>query len=233
MCVFGLERLKAFQGDKHEKRKLPVRPYLPLRPMPMQDAEITTGGGCSPSSAFTYMPGGRLNTLLEHRSRFLGFVQRRVPDAATAEDILQAAYMRALEHEGELQAQESVVGWFYRVLRNAVIDRYRRRASENKALEAWSREMEGQVEPSRETNSEVCACIVRVLEEIRPDYAGLLRAVDLGGQRLQEFAREHRITASNAGVRAHRARAALRRRLIEVCGICSEHACVECTCRMR
>ena len=68
------------------------------------------------------MAASSFNTLLEHRNQFLGFVQRRVQDAATAEDILQAAYIRALQHEGELQDRESVVGWFYRVLRNAVID---------------------------------------------------------------------------------------------------------------
>ena len=88
------------------------------------------------------MPATSFNTLLEHRNQFLGFVQRRVQDAATAEDILQAAYIRVLQHEGELQHRESVVGWFYRVLRNAVIDLYRRRASESKALEEWGRGME-------------------------------------------------------------------------------------------
>ena len=83
------------------------------------------------------MPETSLNTIFEQRKQFLGFVQRRVNDPTLAEDILQAAYMRALQHEGELERGESVAAWFYRVLRNAVIDFYRRRSSEDKALDAW------------------------------------------------------------------------------------------------
>lgn len=37
-----------------------------------------------------------LAELLEHRAEFLGFVTRRVGDPAAAEDILQAAYTKAL-----------------------------------------------------------------------------------------------------------------------------------------
>jgi RNA polymerase sigma factor (sigma-70 family) len=177
------------------------------------------------------MPQTEINTILNHRKIFLGFVQRRIANRAVAEDILQAAYMRALEREGDLQRNESVVGWFYRVLRNAVIDHYRRRSSEEKALESWSRELESAVVPTPETQREICVCLAGVLDAIRPDYADLIRAVDLGEQPLQHFARDKSISASNAGVRAHRARAALRKQLVATCGSCAEHACVNCTCR--
>jgi len=213
-------------------RHLPLRQQLHLRDLHMREAQLTMDGGPYGSSAFTEsMPSSSFNALLEQRGRFLGFVRRRVADAASAEDILQAAYIRALQHEGELQAQESVVSWFYRVLRNAVIDTYRRRATEDRALEAWGREMEGRTAPSAEIVDEVCACLAGVMETLRPEYAQLLRAVDLGEQRLLDYAEEKSISASNAAVRAHRARAALRRELIKSCGACAEHACVNCTCR--
>ena len=172
-----------------------------------------------------------LSTILAQRKQFLSFVQRRVPDVEIAEDILQAAYMRALQHEADFVVDESSVGWFYRVLRNAVIDYYRRRGSENRALESWGREMETAVGPSHETHDEVCACLGMVLDSIKPEYAEVLRAVDLGEQPLQSFAKERNISASNAGVRAHRARAALRKQLIKTCGSCAEHACLDCNCR--
>jgi len=175
------------------------------------------------------MPEATLNTLLDHRSQFLGFVRRRVENPALAEDILQSAYTRALQHEGELRTQESVVAWFYRILRNAVIDHYRRRATESKALETWAQELE--TTPTPDTHREVCACLTRVLDAIPPNYAQLLRAVDLNEQPLHDFARQHNLTPTNAGVRAHRARAALRKQLIRTCGACAEHACIECTCR--
>jgi RNA polymerase sigma factor (sigma-70 family) len=213
-------------------RQLPLRQQLQLRDLHMREAQLTMGGGCEAFPAFTQtMSNHSLNTLLEHRSQFLGFVRRRVPDDAAAEDILQAAYARALQHEGELPKQESVVGWFYRVLRNAVIDKYRRRATEDRALESWSKEMEGQSAPSLEVRDAVCACLMPVMDEMRPEYARLLRAVDLGEQRLQDFAKANGISTANAAVRAHRARAALRKELIRTCGACAEHACIDCTCK--
>ena len=171
-----------------------------------------------------------MNTILAQRRQFLGFVERRVGDTATAEDILQSAYMRALRHENELVEGESVVAWFYRVLRNAVIDHYRRRGTESRAMDAWGQELETEV-PSHEVREEICECLGGVVRGLKPEYAEVIQAVDLGEQPLQEFAKEHKLTASNAGVRAHRARAALRKQLVKTCGSCSEHGCLNCTCR--
>jgi len=172
-----------------------------------------------------------IHTILEQRRQFLGFLKRRVGDAAEAEDILQAAYMRALRHEDRFEKDESVVAWFYRVLRNAVIDHYRRRSSEGKAMDAWGRELETAVHPSHEVQDEICGCIGSVLENLKPEYVEVIRAVDLGEQPLKEFAEKRGLSASNAGVRAHRARAALKKELVKTCGSCSEHGCLNCNCR--
>ncbi|SFS10323.1 RNA polymerase sigma-70 factor, ECF subfamily [Granulicella pectinivorans] len=174
------------------------------------------------------MPETTLNTLLDHRSQFLGFVRRRVENPALAEDILQSAYIRALQSESA-PPEESVVAWFYRILRNAVIDHYRRRATESKALETFAHELEST--PTVELHDEVCACLTSVLDALTPSYADLLRSVDLNEQPLQQYAHSHNITPANAAVRAHRARAALRKQLLLTCGACAEHACLECTCR--
>ena len=47
------------------------------------------------------MPDTVLDQILDQRKQFLSFVQRRVSDPAIAEDILQAAYMRALQTRRE------------------------------------------------------------------------------------------------------------------------------------
>ena len=172
-----------------------------------------------------------VDRLLAQRKQFLAFVQRRVPDFGLAEDILQAAYLRAFEHRDDFQSGESAVAWFYRLLRNAVIDSYRRHAAKDRALEAWTRELETAAQPSAEIENEVCACLEGVVDSLKPEYAEVLRAVDLGEQRVQEFAERRGISASNAGVRAHRARAALRRELLRTCATCAEHGCLNCVCK--
>jgi RNA polymerase sigma factor (sigma-70 family) len=177
------------------------------------------------------MPETPLDQLLAQQKQFLAFVQRRVSDSGLAEDILQTAYLRAFEHQDDFQASESAVAWFYRLLRNAVIDSYRRQVSTNKALQAWTRELEIAAQPSPELHNEVCACLQGILNGLKPEYSEALRAVDLGEQRLQDFAQQHKLSTSNAGVRIHRARAALRKQLLRTCAACSEHGCLNCTCK--
>jgi DNA-directed RNA polymerase specialized sigma24 family protein len=58
-----------------------------------------------------------------------------------------------------------------------------------------------------------------------------VRAVDLEEQRLQDFAKQHKLSTSNAGVRIHRARAALRKQLLRTCATCAEHGCLNCSCK--
>ena len=41
------------------------------------------------------------------------------------------------------------------------------------------------------------------------------------------------LSAANAGVRVFRARDALRRRVMESCGTCAEHGCLDCSCARR
>ena len=130
-------------------------------------------------------------------------------------------------------ASESAVAWFYRLLRNAVIDSYRRQASTNKALQAWTRELETAAQPSPDLHNEVCACLHGILDGLKPEYSEILRGIDLGEQRLQDFAQRHKLSASNAGVRIHRARAALRKQLLRTCATCSKHGCLNCTCKKR
>lgn len=180
------------------------------------------------------MEKATLDNLLERHAAFLSFVQHRVDDRALAEDILQSAYVRAIERSGNLRAQESAVGWFYQVLRNAVIDHYRARASEGGALQRWAAELELAGEaaaPDDSTLQMACRCIERLLPTLRPAYAEILREVDLNELPLTEYAAGHGLSANNATVRAHRARAALRRELARVCGVCSLHACLDCTCK--
>jgi RNA polymerase sigma factor (sigma-70 family) len=172
-----------------------------------------------------------LDLLIAQRKRFLTFVQRRVSDYDLAEDIVQNAYLRAFEHRDAFKPSESAVAWFYRLLRNAVIDNYRRQTSKAKALETWTRELERLAQPSPEIRNEVCACLLEIVGDLKREYSEALRAVDIEEQRVQDFAAQHRLSVSNAGVRVHRARAALRKQLLRICSTCAEHDCMNCTCK--
>ena len=169
-----------------------------------------------------------VDRLVANHREFLSFLEARVPSRAAAEEILQAAFVRTLEKGGAIQDSESAVAWFYRVLRNALIDFYRHRASESRALEAQLHEPSLPTEP--ELHAAICACMRTLLPTLKHEYAEMIRRVDLEEQPVSAVASELEISPSNAAVRLHRARQALKRQLELSCGTCATHGCLDCTC---
>src|SRR6185369_15418822 len=103
-----------------------------------------------------------------HRE-FLAFLERRVESRAAAEDILQTAFVRGLERGAGVQ-DEKVVAWFYRVLRNSVIDHYRHRSTSAQAMEAWGKEFTESQEPDAGVRQEICQCVSGLLATLKPEY---------------------------------------------------------------
>lgn len=179
----------------------------------------------------TALPEKVLSELVASHREFLAFVERRVGDRATAEDVLQDAFVKGLERGGELREDESARAWFYRVLRNALVDRHRRAATTAKRLDALAAELSrAELERDGATDREVCGCIARLIETLPPEQATVLRRVELEGVAVKQFAVDAGLTENNAGVRVFRARRALRERVTRACGTCAEHGCFDCTC---
>jgi len=179
------------------------------------------------------LPLGRevAEVLVENHRAFLAFLERRVGRRDVAEDVLQEAFARSLRAPPALGSEESAIAWFYRVLRNAVIDHYRRGGTSQRALDGLARELEAQVEPDLDTRNAVCRCVASLAGTLKPEYAAALRRVEVDGISVREYADEAGVTANNAGVRLFRAREALRKRVASTCGACAEHGCLDCTCR--
>jgi RNA polymerase sigma-70 factor (ECF subfamily) len=170
------------------------------------------------------------NLLLELREDFLRFVERRVRSREEAEEILQIAYLRSVEKADMLRGDENVIGWFRRVLANAVVDAERRRRVAQRTLETFAHELVPGATPLAE--EDVCRCVTRLLATLKPEYRAALRAVDVEGASVRSFADAAGITTNNAVVRLHRARRMLARRVRAVCGSCARHGCRPCTCRL-
>lgn len=185
-----------------------------------------------PEDARVPATGEVVERLVRNHRDFLAFVESRVRDRAVAEDILQAAFVKALERGGALREQESAVAWFYRLLRNALADHWRRAGREARALEREAREAREAdvVVEDPELHAAVCACVHTLLPTLRPEYAELLRRVDLDGASVSAIAPALGITPNNAMVRLHRARRALRASLEASCGTCATHGCLDCAC---
>lgn len=175
--------------------------------------------------------GEALEKLLEHRAKFLGFLQRRVESREVAEDILQSAFVRGLEKGDTLREDESAVAWFYRMLRNAVIDHYRHNAAATRAAQEWARDLETETGLDELIHDVACRCVEDVLSELKPEYRDAIKAVDIEERSMRDLAEKTGISENNAAVRVHRARQALRKQVNLTCGVCAEHGCVDCRCR--
>lgn len=169
--------------------------------------------------------------LVENHRQFLAFLQKRVNDRALAEDILQDAFVKTLEKGEDVRDEGSSIAWFYRMLRNAVIDQYRRTGARNRALEGLAKELEGAVEPPPELRDAICGCVSRLAETLKPEYADAIRRIEVDGVAVNEYAGEAGISAGNAAVRVFRAREALRKQVKASCRTCADHGCLECNCK--
>ena|SRR5688500_9641109 len=174
-----------------------------------------------------------LTTLLDNHRAFLRYLERKVGDRALAEDILQDAFVKLVDRPDAAPADESIVPWFYRMLRNAAIDQFRRRGAASRAFEAFARELETHAEPESEMTAEICACVGRLATTLKPEYADALQAIDVTGTPVKAYADQKGLSSSNAGVRVFRAREALKKRVADSCGTCAEHGCRDCSCQTR
>lgn len=163
--------------------------------------------------------------LAEHARELRAFVRARAPEAEV-EDILQTAATRAIERSGSLNDPERVLPWLYRLHRNIITDTMRKRASLERLLDPDTVAPEAPVMQS----DEPCRCSIALAKRLSPAYASMLSLVDAGDASLTEAAQALGISANNAAVRLHRARKALRKAMLEHCGVQNPGDCAGCRC---
>ena len=166
--------------------------------------------------------------LLDNVNEFVAFARKRLGDAELAADVVQDSLLKALKAADQIRDQENARAWFYKILRRTIIDLYRRRDARDRMLADLEQELNSP--PDTEEERIVCACMERLLPAMAPQYARLIRQIDLNGETPDAVATDLGITKNNLNVRVHRARQQLKRHLEENCRICAKHGCLDCHC---
>lgn len=174
-----------------------------------------------------------VDLLVRRKAEFLRFLERRLGTQADAEDLLQNAFLKVVAHEILLRDSEKVVPWFYQILRNLLVDQYRHNAALRRLKDQVAADADTATEMDTELFQATYPCVNDVTATLKPEYAELIRRVELANEPLHKVARDLGITTNNASVRLHRARRSLREGLAAMCGACVEHACLDCACRKR
>src|SRR5215469_8143560 len=71
-----------------------------------------------------------IQTIRSYGQQLFGFIRSRVPTNEDAEDILQDVWYQ-LSNQSSPEEIESMSGWLYRVAKNKITDRYRRKKENN------------------------------------------------------------------------------------------------------
>jgi RNA polymerase sigma-70 factor (ECF subfamily) len=185
----------------------------------------------SPATGKTRQPGevGVGRALAECHDILLRYLVRSIGNRMTAEDILHDAIVRALERSEQLREAGNVRAWFERILRSALADYWRKKmldARRQRVLERISTERD----TADDAGSHACRCVHELLPTIAPAYADLLWHADMLGEPRQTIAAAMHTTPGTVAVRLHRARRALRSRLVAACTGCRETGFFDCGC---
>lgn len=173
-------------------------------------------------------PPAEIQRLVERRLRddrpaHLRYLVKRLGSPEDAEDVLQEFALKATLGAGRLSDPGRVDAWLGIALRNALFDRYRRNAARARLAQALVAEPgEGEEDGPNDGVNRALRCLEATLAALPPETACLIRRAELEGTPLAIIAGEMQLTANNVGVRAHRARAALRRQMQIRCMACPD-----------
>ena len=170
-----------------------------------------------------------IKLLVDNHKQFQSFIERRVGSKAVAEDLLQLSLKKALEHAPRLLKNESILSWFYTILRNTITDFYRSESVEERKREEFKKLLTVS-DYSEKLEENVCQCLRELIPTLKPEYGELILKIDLEKNCPDEFSKRLGISRGNLDVRLHRARQALKTSLVRTCGTCTEHGCLNCTC---
>lgn len=173
----------------------------------------------------------KVTLLLKHRQELLGYLRNKIASPELAEDLLQDSLLKALRSAPGLHDEEKLLPWFYRILRNAVIDTYRSRGAAPGRVDTDVDLLEAPAEPTAADEQSLCECFRLLVPTLKPEYAAMIERFELGTADAEAVALELGITRNTLKVRRHRARQALRQRLEETCRTCAKHGCLDCTCQ--
>lgn len=156
-----------------------------------------------------------------HERELRAYLRHHLGENAPAEDLVQEVFLRALRQGGAFCTIEQPRAWLFQVARHALTDHWRTQrpqvpVSEAEALPQESADPRA---PGLAPVDRLSDCLLRVLGELRPDDAAIVRACDLQGQTVQTFAQAQGLSLPAAKSRLLRARERLRAQMVTACQV--------------
>jgi RNA polymerase sigma factor (sigma-70 family) len=163
-------------------------------------------------------------TIALQRARLRGFIRRRVPNPADAEEILQEVFSELVEATRLVTPIEEIGAWLLRVARNRIVDLFRRKKTEElESMGAFADEEYTSVDellPAADGGPEAAYArrllldeLAAALDELPHEQRSVFVAHELEGRSFKDLARETGVSMNTLLARKRYAVLHLRARL--------------------
>jgi RNA polymerase sigma factor (sigma-70 family) len=169
------------------------------------------------------------STVAREQGRLRNFIRRRVANDSDAEDILQEVFYELVVAYRMVKPIEQVSAWLFRVARNRIIDRFRKKTPEASTSDAIASDEGGEpllledLLPSSEAGPEAVFArgvlmeeLEAALDELPEEQREVFVAHEIEGRSFKELAAETGVSVNTLLSRKHYAVLHLRDRLSEI-----------------
>src|SRR6266516_4922192 len=146
----------------------------------------------------------------------LQFIRKRVPDEATAEDLLQEVFLKVHQQIETLKDTRKLESWIYQIARNAIIDYYRS-ARPTISLEASDVLQMPEELPDDDIITELFPSVRAMVRSLPEHDRQALVLTEYQGLTQKELSERLGLSFSGAKSRVQRAREKLKQQLLECC----------------
>ena len=150
-----------------------------------------------------------------HERQLRGWLIQHVEDHATAQDLLQDVFMKALRQGKGFCDIDNARAWLYEVTRNTVTDHMRRRREWVELPDDLPAVPDDPV-PAVDS---LASCLPRVLGELSEEDRDAITECDLNGMSQEAYAKKLGLSLPGAKSRIQRARKRLRLQLTQSCQV--------------
>lgn len=153
--------------------------------------------------------------------RLRRYVGQRVP-ASQADDVTSDVLLKLVTQKEKLAQADNPVAWIYRVAQNAIVDTYRRNATEQRVIAADAPgDAAAADEPpaAEEPAAALSECILPFIRTLPPRYAEALTLTEIEGLTQRAAAARLGISVSGMKSRVQRGREKLKLAVIGCCDV--------------
>lgn len=156
------------------------------------------------------------------------FIESRGLGRAESEDLFQQAVLKALTTQSENSEPEKITSWFYQILRNTLIDEFRKRKHLDEKHDEYLSQL--QLDPPQELDEKICACVNAIMQDLPKADREILESHFFDGKKFKELAEIYHQTEGSIRVKAQRSRDKLKEMLKSCCNITRLSEMSDCEC---